>query len=159
LAAELCDVFDFGRSCSLLDLGGGLGTLAATVLKAFPHLRGVTFDLPVVAPLAQAYVAESGLAGRLAVVGGDMFGDTLPSGADVIALSWILHDWGDDQALALLRRCHTALEPGGAVLVLEMLLDEDGTGPLFAAELSLTMLVAMRGGRERSAAEYCDLLR
>ena len=87
-----------------------------------------------------------------------MFGDTLPIGADVIILSWILHDWDDRQALALLQRCHAALEKGGAILVLEALLNDDGTGPAAAAQLSLTMLVATLGGRERTASEYAVLL-
>jgi hypothetical protein len=159
MATALCRVFDFGAARCLLDVGGGSGALAATVLQAFPHLRGITFDLPAVAPLAQESIAAAGLAGRLAVASGDMFNDEFPSGADVITLSWIVHDWDDTRALGLLRRCHAALEAGGAVLLLEALLDDDGTGPLGPAELSLTMLVATQGGRERSAAEYRALLR
>jgi 3-hydroxy-5-methyl-1-naphthoate 3-O-methyltransferase len=158
IAAELCDIFDFGAARCLLDIGGASALLATTVFEAYPHLRGTTLDLPVVAPFAREAVAVAGLADRLAVASGDMFGDHLPSGADVITLSWILHDWDDERALALLRRCHAVLEPGGAILVLEALLDEDGTGPIAAAELSLTMLVATQGGRERTAAEYGALL-
>jgi 3-hydroxy-5-methyl-1-naphthoate 3-O-methyltransferase len=158
VAAELCDIFDFGAARCLLDIGGASALLATTVLETYPHLRGATFDLPVVAPIAREAVAGAGLADRLAVVSGDMFGDLLPSGADVITLSWILHDWDDERALVLLQRCHAALEPGGAILVLEALLDEDGAGPIAAAELSLTMLVATQGGRERTAAEYYALL-
>jgi hypothetical protein len=158
LAAELCTIFDFSTARCLLDVGGGPAALATSVLQAYPHLRGITLDLPVVAPFAQQTIADAGLADRLAVASGDMFSDALPAGADVITLSWILHDWDDRRVLALLRRCHAALEPGGAVLVLEALLDEDGTGPLAAAELSLTMLVATQGGRERTTAEYRALL-
>jgi|SRR5215211_4173669 len=159
VAAALCEVFDFGAAHCLLDVGGASAALATTVLQANPQLRGISFDLPVVAPVARESVADAGLADRLAVVSGDMFRDPLPGGADVISLSWILHDWDDTQALALLQRCHAALEPGGAMLVVEALLDDDGTGPAAAAELSLTMLVATQGGRERSASEYLALLR
>jgi ubiquinone/menaquinone biosynthesis C-methylase UbiE len=143
----------------LLDVGGGSAALATTVLQAYAHLRGITFDLPAVASLARERVVSAGLAGRLDVVSGDMFRDPLPSRADVITLSWILHDWDDSKALTLLRRCYAALERGGAIIVLEALLDEDGTGPAAAAGLSLTMLVATQGGRERSASEYIALLR
>jgi hypothetical protein len=158
VAIELCDIFDFSAVQCMLDVGGASAILASTVLQAHPHLRGVSFDLPVVAPIAQEAVAAAGLAGRLAVASGDMFEDALPAGADVVTLSWILHDWDDGRALALLQRCHAALARGGAILVLEALLDEDRPGPLAAAELSLTMLVATEGGRERTAAEYGALL-
>jgi SAM-dependent methyltransferase len=158
IAVELCDRFDFGAARCLLDVGGASAVLAITVLQAYPHLRGISFDRPVVAPFAREGIADAGLAARLAVAGGDLFTDALPTGADVIALSGVLHEWDDARALALLRRCHIALEPGGAVLVLEALLDEDGRGPLAAAERSLTLLVATQGGRERTAAEYAALL-
>src|SRR5262249_11658402 len=154
----LCEVFDFGSARCLLVVGGASAVLATTVLQAYPHLWGSTFNLPVVSPLAREYVADAGLADRLAVVSGGMYRDALPTGADVIVLSWVLHDWDDRRALALLRRCHAVLEPGGAVLVLEALLEEDGTGPAAAAELSLGLLVATQGGRERTAAEYGALL-
>ena len=158
VAAELCHAFDFGSAHCLLDVGGASATLAITILQSYPCLRGITLDVPVVEPFAQQRVADAGLTDRLAVVSGDMFRDPLPAGADVITLSWILHDWDDKQALTLLRRCHAALQPGGSVLVLEELLDDDGTGPVVTAERSLTMLVATEGGRERSAAEYVALL-
>lgn len=158
VAAELCQVFAFNAARCLLDVGGASAALAITVLHVHPHLNGITFDLPIVAPIARERIADAGLADRLAVVSGDMFTDALPTGADVVILSWILHDWDDASALALLLRCHAALTVGGAVLVLEALLDEDGTGPLAAAELSLTMLVATQGGRERTATEYGALL-
>ena len=158
VADDLCHVFNFGAARCLLDVGGASAVLAITVLWAYPHLRGISFDLPVVAPFAQEAIARAGLADRLAVASGDMFADALPAGADVITLSMILHDWDDARALVLLRRCHAALEPGGTLLVLEALLDEEGTGPLAAAEGSLIMLVATQGGRERTAAEYGALL-
>jgi SAM-dependent methyltransferase len=158
VAIGVCAIFDFSAARCLLDVGGGSAVLATAVLHAYPHLCGVSFDRPAVAPIAQETVADAGLADRLAVVSGDMFTDTLPAGADVITLSWILHDCDDGRALTLLRRCHAVLEPGGTVLVLEALLDEDGAGPLAAAALSLIMLVATQGGRERTAAEYGALL-
>jgi hypothetical protein len=158
VASELCEVFDFGAARCLLDIGGASAVLATTVLQAYPHLRGISFDLPAVAPYARSLVAGTGLAGRLAVAGGDMFTDPLPAGADAITLSGILHDWDDARALGLLRRCRATLERGGALLVLEALLEEDGSGPLDAAEDALILLVAMQGGRERTAAEYGALL-
>jgi hypothetical protein len=158
VARALCDAFDFGPYRRLLDVGGALGAMTATVVQAHPHLRGITFDLPAVRPLAAEYLAQAGLADRVQVAAGDMFAGPLPAGADVITLSIILHDWDDERALRILTQCHAALPSGGAVLVLEQLLNDDGTGPQFAALGSLNMLVATGGGRERSAREYAALL-
>jgi SAM-dependent methyltransferase len=158
VAVEVCDIFNFSAARCLLDLGGGTAVLAITVLQAYPHLRGISFDRPAAAPIAREHITDAGLADRLVVASGDMLADALPAGADVITLGWMLHAWDDERALAVLRRCHAVLEPGGAVLVLEALLEEDGTGPLAAAELSLTSLVATQGGRERTATEYRALL-
>jgi hypothetical protein len=87
-----------------------------------------------------------------------MFVDPLPTGADLIVLGWILHDWDDAHCVQLLRRCYEALPTNGAVLLLEMTLDDDKTGPLPTALMSLNMLVATVGGKERSGVEYQQLL-
>ena len=89
---------------------------------------------------------------------GDMFNDPLPTGADIITLSWILHDWDDERCLLLLQKCFAALPSGGTIMVLEKLLNDELNGPLWPALMSLNMLVATVGGRERTVREYCQLL-
>src|SRR5262249_44847558 len=88
----------------------------------------------------------------------DMFSDPLPEGADIISMGWILHDWDDEHCLELLKKCFNALPAGGSILVLEKFLNDDKTGPLLATLMSLNMLVASLGGRERTAQEYGDLM-
>uniref|UniRef100_A0A5F5PXP1 Acetylserotonin O-methyltransferase n=1 Tax=Equus caballus TaxID=9796 RepID=A0A5F5PXP1_HORSE len=89
-------------------------------------------------------------------LGGDFFKDPLPE-ADLYILARILHDWTDEKCAHLLERVYRACKPGGGVLVVEGLLDADGRGPLTAQLWSLNMLVQTEG-RERTPAQYCELL-
>lgn len=155
-AASMLDAYDFaGHSC-LLDVGGALGVISVEVAKRHPHLRAITFDLPAVRPLAEEYVAANGLSDRITIAEGDMFADALPKGADVVHLSWILHDWDDERCARLLASCFQALPSGGAILLGESLVDDAGSPA--PALMSLNMLVATDGGRERTAEQYRRLL-
>jgi acetylserotonin O-methyltransferase len=148
--------FDLGRFERLADLGGATGHLAIAACERYPALDAVVFDLPQVTPLALEIVAQYEAASRIEVVAGDFFVDPLPE-ADLYALSRILHDWGEKRILQLLCRIFDRLPTGGALLVAEKLLRDDGTGPVPATMQSLNMLVATEG-RERSLPEYAELL-
>ena len=87
-----------------------------------------------------------------------MFADQLPTGADLIVLGWILHDWDDASAQVLLKRCFDALPSDGEILILDMVLNDDRSGPVFPALMSLNMLVATVSGRERTSSEFFGLL-
>ncbi|HZS43539.1 MAG TPA: methyltransferase [Blastocatellia bacterium] len=154
----LLAVYDFSQHKCLMDVGGALGTVSVAVAQRNPHLKAISFDLPPVGPLATEYIQSQGISDRVRSAAGDMFKNDLPRDADVIHLSWILHDWSDDKCVAILRNCYSALPSGGTILIGEMLLNDDGSGPLFPALMSLNMLVATDGGRERTAGEYQKLL-
>ncbi len=156
-AASMLDAYDFGPHSCLLDVGGALGVISVEAVKRFPHLRAINFDLPAVKPHTEEYVAAHELSDRIAAVEGDMFADELPKGADVVHLSWILHDWDDERCARLLASCFEALPSGGTILLGEALVDEAGGSPA-PALMSLNMLVATDGGRERTAAQYRLLL-
>jgi SAM-dependent methyltransferase len=143
------DSYDWTGARTVVDVGGGTGTLVRTLLRRHPELRGVLFDLPDV--VAQA----PGLDGRLELAGGDFF-DRVPAGGDVYVLSWVLHDWDDDAALRILRNCRSAIAPGGRLLVVETILPP-GDEPHFGKVLDVAMLV-LTGGRERTEEEYAALL-
>jgi len=104
---------------------------------------------------AQPVIETAGLADRCATAGGDFFTDALP-GADVYVLAQILHDWDDEQALAILRNCRRSIMPGGRVLLLEQVMP-DGDAPSYAKLLDLIMLVLL-GGKERTQTEWRELL-
>jgi cyclopropane fatty-acyl-phospholipid synthase-like methyltransferase len=158
VALELRERFDFAPYRCVLDVGGAWGTLPLLLLERYPELRAIVFDLPPVGPIAREHIAAAGAASRIRVQTGDMFADPLPSGADLIVLGWILHDWDNERCERLLRRCFEALPSGGHVLLLEMVLDEDRSGPPLPALMSLNMLVATLNGRERTGSEFCALL-
>jgi hypothetical protein len=95
------------------------------------------------------------VAARCELVAGDFF-ESVPAGGDTYLLSWILHDWDDDSALRILRNVRAAIVPEGRLLVVESVLPP-GDGPHFSRFGDIVMLVAL-GGRERTEAEYADLL-
>jgi len=142
--------FDLSRFHRIVDLGGATGHLAMAACERYPEMRGVVFDLPRVVRMA-ATPHE-----RVKFLAGDFFEDELPAG-DLYAMGRILHDWCEEKIQRLLVRIFTKLPAGGAVLIAEMLLEDDGVGPVPANMQSLNMLVVAEG-RERSLAEYRRLL-
>ncbi len=149
--AAILDAYDFSTIQVLADVGGGNGTKLTAILKRHPGLRGILFDLPHVAERARRRVVDEGLSDRCEVVGGSFF-ESVPTGADAIVMRHILHDWYDEQAIAILKNCHAALPPGGRVLVVESVIPP-GNEPFAGKLLDLTMLV-VPGGKERTAEEY-----
>jgi len=149
--------FDLSRFHRLVDLGGGTGHLALTACARYPQLQGVVFDLPDVLLTASQGVGQGTPGAALALLAGDFFTDPLPE-ADIFALGRILHDWSEEKVRFLLRKVWGRLPSGGALLIAEILLDDDKTGPLPALMQSLNMLVCTEGN-ERTLAEYTALLR
>lgn len=157
-AEEIAGAFDLSGYECLMDVGGGSGALAIAAARRYPHLRGIIFELPAVCAVAQEYLEQYGVAERVRTHAGDFFRpDSLPTEADVIALGWVLHDWPADRCRTILRNCHQALRPGGAVLLCEKLLDESRAGPLQATLMDLHSLVST-GGQERPASVYRAML-
>jgi hypothetical protein len=158
--AAMIAAYDFSPFQTLVDVGGGNGSLIATILKRYPALRGMLYDLPHVVERAKPRLAAEGVAERCEAVGGSFF-ESVPQGADAYLMRHIIHDWDDERAQAILRNCRAAMKTDGRVLLIEAVIpesDELGFGKL----LDLNMLV-MPGGKERTAAEYqtlfaaCDL--
>ena len=154
---KVAAAFELGRFHRMADLGGATGHLAIAACEMYPQLHGAIFDLPQVAELAREQVALSPARGRIEIVAGDFFEDQLPE-ADLYALGRILHDWSDDKIGLLLRKILSRLPSGGALLIAEKLLNEDGVGPVAANMQSLNMLVVTEG-TERSLSQYERLLR
>ncbi len=147
--------YDFAQLRQLVDVGGGRGVLATAVLKRNPHLRGVVLDLPVVVPDGVKMAAESGISDRLAFVAGSMF-ESVPAGGDVYILSAVIHDWDDEQSLAILSNCRKAMRETAKLLLIEAVVPP-GDAPSFTKLLDLEMLACF-GGRERTEDEYRGLL-
>ena len=102
-----------------LDIGGGDGTVAETLLRKDPRLTCDIFNLPPVAGLVEERARAAGLASRLGFVGGDFLNGPLPGGYDVLSFVRVLHDWPADVARLLLEKARQALPPGGRVVICE----------------------------------------
>ncbi|MBI0375857.1 methyltransferase [Streptomyces albiflaviniger] len=150
LAHQLADVIDIKDAEVAVDVGGAGGNLVQTLMRRHPGLTGKVLDLPHVGADADASAEKLGVADRFTFVGGDFF-DKVPSG-DLHLLKFVLHDWDDDSCVRILRNCREALEPGGRVLVMELLVDEVGK-PGLEPLMDLNMM-ALSTGRERSADEF-----
>lgn len=158
-ARELGRHVDLSASTALLDLGGGSGAYDIELCRRNPNLRATVFDLPPVCEIATEKVGAAGFGDRIEVTAGDFLADAeLPAGHDVVLLSMIMHDWTPEQDLAILRKCFAALPSGGQIMISELLVNDDKTGPPTAALMSLNMLVETVG-RNYTPAEYGTWLR
>jgi hypothetical protein len=151
LVAGAVDAYDFSGFKTVVDVGGGHGTLLAAVLQRHPGTQGILFDQTQVVEAASDALQAAGVADRCTLVGGDFFSE-VPSGGDAYVLSQILHDWDDERCIEILQQCRRAIQDDGRLLVVEMVLPE-GQEPFFGKWLDLHMLVLL-GARERTAAEY-----
>jgi hypothetical protein len=136
----LAEKFDFSRYRTVCDVGGATGQLCTILARRHPHLRCTTYDLPVVAPIAERAVAAAGVADRVEVAGGDFFADPLPA-ADVITMGLILHDWNLERKMQLIRAAYAALHEDGAFIVIENLIDDARRENAFGLLMSLNMLI------------------
>jgi len=152
--------YDYARFETIVDIGGGLGSLLAALLKAYPAARGILYDLPHVVKNAGDLLASAGVADRSAVVEGSFF-ESVPTSGDGYLLKFILHDWDDERALAILKVCRQAMPEHGTLLIIEQVLPskiEPSPEVQNMFRLDLQMLVLTSGGRERTAEEFRQLL-
>jgi hypothetical protein len=154
--AAILSAYDFGRFGTVVDVGGGNGTFLAAVLAAHPQLRGVVFDQEHVVSGAEPVLRAAGVLDRCEVVAGSFF-TSVQEGGDAYVLKQIIHDWEDEESVAILRTCRAAMGPEAVALVIERDLGAPNENP--AAKLSDLNMLVMPGGRERTQDEYKELFR
>ncbi|XP_076926456.1 trans-resveratrol di-O-methyltransferase-like [Bidens hawaiensis] len=138
---------------SIVDVGGGTGTVADSIAKAFPNIRCINFDLPHVV---------DGLVGskNLSYVGGDMF-EAIPK-ANAVLLKLILHDWSDDECVKILKRCKEAIpskENKGKLIIIDMVVKvHKENNDVLETQLFLDMhMMNLLSGRERTEKDWAQL--
>lgn len=146
-----------GEHASLLDVGGGSGIFSIEIARAWPHLSTTVLEIGTMCDAAQAYIDRSGLGDRVKTTAVDMFRHDWPLGYDAHFFSNIFHDWSDKTCRLLAEKSFAALPSGGRIMLHEVLMNDDGTGPLIAAAFSLLMLLGTRG-RQFRFAELRDFL-
>lgn len=155
-ARLIATTYDFSGTSLVVDVAGGRGRLLATILEQYPRLRGILFEQPHVLEGARQLVKEAGVADRCGFVGGSFF-DTVPPGGDVYLLRNIIHDWQDDEAIAILTTCRRAMTGGTRLVLVEREIAADPREAALVLHADLEMLVNV-GGRERTTDEYAALL-
>jgi ubiquinone/menaquinone biosynthesis C-methylase UbiE len=144
--------FPWAKYKSIADVGTAQGDTVVQIAKAHEHLTGIGFDLAAVGPIFEEYVAENGLTGRVRFQAGSFFTDPMPN-ADVITMGHILHDWNIDDKMMLLRKAYDAVPARGAVIVYEMLIDDDRSKNAMGLLMSLNMLIETPGGFDYTGAD------
>jgi C-methyltransferase len=147
--------YDFSVYPTIVDVGGGHGPLLATILAAAPASRGVLSDLSTVVADAPNLLRERDVADRVRIEEGSFF-DSVPGGGDAYVLKNIIHDWPDEKAVQILRTVRAAAGPQATLLLVELVIprhNRDFPGKWADLEMMLNL-----GARERTAAEYRDLL-
>jgi hypothetical protein len=151
--AEVLIAGDWDAVRTVVDVGGGTGSLLAEILRAHPGVRGTLVDLPATVARSRAVFQKAGVADR-ATAAGQSFFDPLPAGADLYLLKSVLSDWADREALAILRRCAEAARPAGRVVLLNGVSPDEAGAP----SPSLLMMVLV-GGKDRTLSEFRQLAR
>jgi len=144
--------YDFSGMTSVVDVGGGDGTMLAGVLRAYPDLRGILFDVPEVIGRARTVIAEADMTDRCELVEGSFF-ETVPAGGEAYILSNILHDWPDAECLRILRTCRKAMSAGARLIVVEAVVPGDSAAPSAVRYGDLQMM-ALTGGMQRTLEEF-----
>jgi hypothetical protein len=154
--AAILKSYDFSQLRTLVDVGGGHGGTLAAVLKAYPALQGILFDLPQVVPHASLLDA-AGVAERCKIVGGDMQ-HFVPAGGDGYLIKYVLMDRSDEQAVEVLRNCMEAMADNGKILVVEMVMPP-GNQASFSKIMDLQMMLLFGRGRIRTEEELRALFK
>jgi hypothetical protein len=158
IADELIQEIHPGGVRCVLDLGGASGSWTLAWLKAEPTARAIIFDLPHVIPMAHARLAATPFADRVDLVPGDFDCDKLPTGADVVWISAIIHQNSPEQNRALYRRVAQALEPSGWIYIRDIVLEPSRTAPVAGALFAVNMLAATEGGNSYSLTDIEESL-
>jgi hypothetical protein len=149
----MIEAYDFSAFRTVVDIGGGNGSVLSSIVTRHAAIQGILFDLPSVAERTRSILAGSSVAERIRVQGGDFF-TGVPAGADAYVLRHILHDWLDPDAVRILRKCRDAMTPDSKLIVVEMVIPP-GNEPSFGKWLDLMMLLV--AGQERTEKEYSRL--
>ncbi|MFF3822040.1 methyltransferase [Streptomyces bluensis] len=156
-AGQLAAAYDFPATGTVVDLGGGDGTLLTAILGARPGLRGIVFDSPSGVAEAPATLSKAGLTDRCEVRAGDFF-QSVPGGGDLYIIKSVFQDWGDGEARAILRTCRAHMPAAATLLIVGTVLPETADTSAPVAFFTDINMMVMTGGRERTESEFRAML-
>ncbi|HEY9850995.1 MAG TPA: methyltransferase [Leptolyngbyaceae cyanobacterium] len=152
----LLEAYDFSAVKTLVDVGGGVGSLTAAILKANPKMQAILFDREDVVVDADRVLEVAGVADRCQIVGGNFF-DSIPSGGDVYLLSRVLLNWDDTQAMKILQNCHRVMTSEDRLVVVDFMLPQNQKMSPFIGMGGLTLFL-LGGNFMRTEDEFYNLL-
>ena len=153
-AEAVIGAYDFSPFRHVVDVGGGRGLMLAAILHAHSQMRGTLFDLPGVVAGAKSVLEQRGVIDRCDFVGGSFF-EAVPEGGDAYIMRVVIHDWDDDQAIAILRTCRRAMQEVAKLILIERIVAPPNEIP--ATKFSDLNMLVLPGGRERTREEFSDL--
>ena len=145
--------FDFSNYKTLCDIGGAGCELSMQVSTHHPHMECISFDLPKVSEIALEKLEKIDFSPRIKIISGNFFNDDFPN-ADVITMGNILHDWGTRDKKLLISKAYQALPKGGALVILENLIDDERKENVFGLLMSLNMLIETYEGYDFTANKF-----
>jgi SAM-dependent methyltransferase len=158
VAHGVVDLIDLPPETTLLDLGGGPGTYSLLLARKIPGLRAVVFDLAPIVAIAKEIIASFGLGDRVRVEAGDFTTGPYPAPMGAALLSGILHREPAATCRAVIKNVWEALEPGGTIIISDIMLNGDRVSPPFATLFALHMLVSSERGGAHSKQDHCEWL-
>jgi hypothetical protein len=153
VAAVFTGGYDFGAFATLVDLGGGNGTLISALLRAVPTMRGILLDTADGLEDAPKVLAQEGVTDRCELVTGDFFTE-VPAGADAYVIKSVIHDWDDEQTVAIYRTVRAAMAPHSVLITIEPVLPEQAGPEDTAGVMSDLNMLVLTEGRERTEREF-----
>jgi 3-hydroxy-5-methyl-1-naphthoate 3-O-methyltransferase len=158
-AIALSKVFDFSKHKRMMDIGGGSGVYGIQVVKDNPNMSAIVLDLKSVRQVVDQYIEEFDLQEKINTKPLDFFKEELPKDCDIAFLSLIIHDYNEEKDRFLLKKVYDSLpNENGAIIISEWLLNDEKTGPIPAALMSLNLIILTSGGRNYSFVEISRML-
>jgi hypothetical protein len=145
LAQAVAKSIDLSQRRHLLDIAGGSGVYACSLVAHHPHLAATVFEKPPVDRIAAGAIADRGCSEKVNVVAGDMLAGALPTDADVHLYSNVLHDWDEPVVRQLIEKSFAALPAGGLLMIHDAFLNTAKDGPLHVAEYSVLLMHSSEG--------------
>jgi SAM-dependent methyltransferase len=157
-ARRLVHRFDFSGYHRMLDLGGGSGVYSIEACRQNPALTATVFDFENVCVVAREFIGQAGLSDRIEARALDFTREALPTGADVVLLCGNIHAYDSETARRVVRHAYDALDPGGAMIICDYMLNDERTGPPVAAFMTVAQAFSPGHGRVHSGADFAGYL-
>jgi hypothetical protein len=148
--------YDFSLFNTIVDIGGGHGILLSKILKKYPNIRVILFDLPHVIKEVKTNLLKLDILEGCDIIAGNFF-ESVPKACDLYIMKKVIHDWDDEHCIKILKNCYTAAVHNSKILLIETVINNEKNDS-FAKINDIHMLVQTIGGRERTKEEFNKLL-